>query len=262
MSLFQRYSAVAAAVLIFAGNAAAQRGGHGGHSGHVQHGGPRSFVGSRIGFGGLGFGYGYGLGGFGLGGGYGNYGVGGYGLGVPLGSWGSQPSFFPARPLVPSAAPLYLDRRPASMFAAPIATQENAGVPQVEPQDATPVTTIPSVPTTSQSALVKLQLPDPNAQVWFGTELMAGSGGERAFRSPELALGQTFVYTLKARWQADGKSVEVVKQATVRAGDSLTVSFVPAAPEPAAAPPAAPVAPALAPVQREADDALVVIPSR
>ncbi len=51
------------------------------------------------------------------------------------------------------------------------------------------------------------------------------SGVERKFVTPELPLGQEFVYRFKIEYERDGETVSVTKRVPVQAGATVTVEF-------------------------------------
>ena len=210
------------------GSSAYHSGGGYYHGGGGYYGGPRISFGVGLG----GFGYG-GLGLYGYPYGYGS----GYGLGVPLGTWSGSPTYIAAAPVVPSGAPVYIDRG-VSTYVVPGVADPNGPVASFSAQ---PLTVSPPAvdPAAANSVLVKVSVPDPNAQVFFGEATTAATGSERVFRSPPLQPGQAYSYTLKARWTENGKPVERTRTATVHAGETLTVSFAEAGVE--RAPPPNPI---------------------
>ena len=64
-----------------------------------------------------------------------------------------------------------------------------------------------------------------SAQVWFEGQKTAQSGTLRRFVSPPLDPGAAYVYTVRVRWQADGRPLNATRDITVRAGDWKTVDF-------------------------------------
>ncbi len=74
-------------------------------------------------------------------------------------------------------------------------------------------------------AHVEVMLPSSDAQVLFNGSLTRQTGTEREFVSPSLTPGQTYHYTVEARWDEGGRTVDQTRTVTVTAGQSATVDF-------------------------------------
>jgi len=73
------------------------------------------------------------------------------------------------------------------------------------------------------AAAITVILPDPNAQVWFDDTPTTQRGNERVFHTPALQQGGT--YTIKARWNENGRTVDQQRTVQVQPGQSATVDF-------------------------------------
>jgi uncharacterized protein (TIGR03000 family) len=82
----------------------------------------------------------------------------------------------------------------------------------------------PTPPSTPLSALLKVQVP-ADAEVWLEGRKMSSVGAHRLYRSPPLNPAKGYVYEVRARWNFDGKSVEDVRQVSIRAGATALVDF-------------------------------------
>ena len=76
-----------------------------------------------------------------------------------------------------------------------------------------------------------------DADVWLEGKKTEQTGEVRNFISPPLTPGDSYLYTIRARWQEGGKDVEQVQRLVVHPGSKLNVRFpMPAGPEPLPAP--------------------------
>jgi uncharacterized protein (TIGR03000 family) len=226
-----------AGALVFGtpGTSQAQRyGGYRGGSGGVYRGG---------GYGGV---YRGGSGGVYRGGWYGGYGRGGYGGGFSpfgWGGWGGYPSSYgsystyspgyssnygvtPAYPDVAySGAPsAYPD---AAYSSPPPSTYQSLYPPSTDTLESAPAQQ------TGTRAHITVRVP-PSAEVWFEGHKTDATGNVREFTSPPLTPGRQFTYTVRARWDDNGRPVEQSRQVDVSAGSHADVSFPVARPGPAA----------------------------
>ncbi len=93
-----------------------------------------------------------------------------------------------------------------------------------------PAVVIPIAPvskgsdSTPMGANIRFQLP-AEAKLFVDGKPAAGSGAERAFYTPPLAVGQKFFYDVKAEITVDGKLVVEEKRVIVEAGANLTETF-------------------------------------
>jgi len=79
------------------------------------------------------------------------------------------------------------------------------------------------------SAHIQVRVPG-NAQVWIEGEQTTRTGPAREFVSPRLAPGKDYQYEVKARWTENGRTVDQVRSATVRANQTTVVDFTQPAP--------------------------------
>jgi uncharacterized protein (TIGR03000 family) len=80
-------------------------------------------------------------------------------------------------------------------------------------------------PAASNQASVTVVLPTPDAQVFVQGTDMTGQGAVRQFVSPPLEPGQDYAYTVRARWQEGGRTVDQTRTVDVRANQAATVDF-------------------------------------
>jgi uncharacterized protein (TIGR03000 family) len=64
-----------------------------------------------------------------------------------------------------------------------------------------------------------------DATLWVGNEVASKQGPVRDFVSPVVAPGQTYAYTLRARWTQGGQVVEQARQVTLHANETAVVNF-------------------------------------
>jgi len=74
-------------------------------------------------------------------------------------------------------------------------------------------------------ALVRVQVPSPDARVWIQDMLSRQRGYERVFISPPLEPGGKYTYTLRASWMENGREVSREKKVSVSPGQPATVVF-------------------------------------
>jgi len=77
----------------------------------------------------------------------------------------------------------------------------------------------------NDAVLVTVDVPVPDADVWFDGVKMTQSGMTRVFTSPPLQAGQNYVYDIRARWTQNGVAVDRTRHVSVHAGDRITVDF-------------------------------------
>ena len=78
---------------------------------------------------------------------------------------------------------------------------------------------------TSQIAMLNVQLPMANAEVWLNDTLTTPQGMDRQFQSPPLDSSKRYSYTVKARWTDGDRVMEKTKDVKVEPGKTSTVSF-------------------------------------
>jgi len=169
------------------------------------------------GYGGYGRGYGYGNGYYGnglninLGSGYYGSGYGGnyYGSGYGGNYYGGSPYY--------SSGGLYYDYSPS------YSTPTYSYGPEYYSAQAPSMNTQQSFYNDPNSATLTVMLPVADAQVWFDDTPTSQRGMERSFHTP--ALQQPGTYTIKARWNDNGRTVDQQRKITVRPGQSVMVDF-------------------------------------
>jgi uncharacterized protein (TIGR03000 family) len=77
----------------------------------------------------------------------------------------------------------------------------------------------------ASTALLIVNVPVPDAEVFVEDQAMRGQGTTRRFLSPSLSLRRNYVYTVRARWKQDGQQYQEVRSVNVRAGDTVTVDI-------------------------------------
>jgi uncharacterized protein (TIGR03000 family) len=207
---FAKAAVLATAILAMsAGESFAQRGGRGGGGGRgFSGGGGRGFSGGGRGFGGGGFGYG------GLG--YGGYGYGGLGYGYPGYGYGGYSGGYGGY------APGYY--APSYSYAAPYYDSSAAVAPSTTYQSYYPSGAAASG-TAANTAMVQVILPSPDAQVWFNDSKTTQIGTMRHYATPPLTPGQSYTYTIRASWMANGQPVTQTHEIHVQAGQPAVVNF-------------------------------------
>ncbi len=76
-----------------------------------------------------------------------------------------------------------------------------------------------------QPAYLRVYLPADDAQLSVDGVRTKQTGGTRLFETPALEAGRKFSYTLRAEWNANGKSQTRVRKAEVEAGHMTVVDF-------------------------------------
>jgi uncharacterized protein (TIGR03000 family) len=75
------------------------------------------------------------------------------------------------------------------------------------------------------TARVTVNVPDPNAQLWFNGVPMPQRGTSRTFTTPSLTPDTPYHYIVRASWQENGRTVERTRTVDVTAGQPARVSF-------------------------------------
>jgi uncharacterized protein (TIGR03000 family) len=76
----------------------------------------------------------------------------------------------------------------------------------------------------SGSAILKVRVP-ADAKIFVNDALTKSTGETRAYVSSPLLAGQTYTYEFRAEMVVDGKPVTQNKSVTVRAGQTLDLTF-------------------------------------
>jgi uncharacterized protein (TIGR03000 family) len=74
-------------------------------------------------------------------------------------------------------------------------------------------------------AMIKVEVPDPNARVYFDDAPTRQMGTERVFTSPPLDANKSYTYTVRATWMENGREVNRSKDVKVQAGRTAMVDF-------------------------------------
>lgn len=74
-------------------------------------------------------------------------------------------------------------------------------------------------------ASLRVILPTADAKVWVEGQETRQRGTDRVFTSPPLEKGKSYHYTIKARWNQDGRQVEREKTVPVQAGRQAVANF-------------------------------------
>jgi uncharacterized protein (TIGR03000 family) len=79
---------------------------------------------------------------------------------------------------------------------------------------------------TGSEALVRINVPNPEANVWFDDALTQHKGWDRLYISPPLETGKSYTYHIRASWVGpDGQQVTRERQVEVRPGQQTNVTF-------------------------------------
>jgi uncharacterized protein (TIGR03000 family) len=74
------------------------------------------------------------------------------------------------------------------------------------------------------TAVIDVNVP-AGAEVWFDGEKTTQTGGTRAFRSPPLQPGTTYLYLVRAKWKDDGRDVDQMQTLPVHSGERVRITF-------------------------------------
>ena len=86
---------------------------------------------------------------------------------------------------------------------------------------------ISGAPAAGGCLTLAVKVPHPAAEVRVDGRPTTQTGTDRTFDSPPLEAGQSYAYTVTARWVEKGQVVEVSKQVTGAAGEVVRVDFAP-----------------------------------
>jgi uncharacterized protein (TIGR03000 family) len=81
-------------------------------------------------------------------------------------------------------------------------------------------------PTTDNRCHLHVEVP-ADATLWVGSEMVSKTGPVRDLVSPQIAPGQPYAYTLRARWTQAGQTVEQTGQVTMQPNQTATIRFGP-----------------------------------
>ncbi len=79
-------------------------------------------------------------------------------------------------------------------------------------------------PVTKQPVRMTFLVP-AGAQVWIEGAATRMRGPVREFMSPAMAPGQSYIYTVRVRWQEEGQVVDQTRDVAVKAGDFVELNF-------------------------------------
>src|SRR5262245_15322176 len=69
------------------------------------------------------------------------------------------------------------------------------------------------------AASITVNVPDPNAQVWFNGQMTRQGGTQRVFNTPSLESGYSYTYTIRAAWTQNGQPYSREQNVSVRPGE-------------------------------------------
>lgn len=134
---------------------------------------------------------------------------------------------WPAPPPAFDGASVMPDLPPATIAPQQIPYAPPEAAPGTNPQNTgfrpTPGSALVSAGGTARATVI-VRLPI-DARLFADSKALALVGAERKFVSPELPVGQEFVYRFRAEYERDGETVSVTKRIAVRAGAVLSVEF-------------------------------------
>lgn len=65
----------------------------------------------------------------------------------------------------------------------------------------------------------------PSAEIWFGNDKTTQTGSMRSFVTPALDSDRDFTYTIRAKWNEGGRTVDQTRKLTVQAGERMAMAF-------------------------------------
>jgi uncharacterized protein (TIGR03000 family) len=145
-----------------------------------------------------------------------------FGTGGGCAGYYGSPYFSPNRPLGP-ASPGW----PSAYVGVPSMPFWNTADPQYS-QRARDLNTYQSFYAPSlggADTTIRVDVPDPNARVFFDDTPTRQQGMDRVFSSPLLDPNKTYTYTIRATWNDNGREVTRSQDVRVQAGQSATVDF-------------------------------------
>jgi uncharacterized protein (TIGR03000 family) len=157
-----------------------------------------------------------------------SYAHGCYGSGY--GCWGASYSCFGGPPVAIPSVPPDSFPYPATPGVAPPSSIPYAP-PEVAPgmsglnaglRHASHTTVGANGPTARATVLVKLPV---DARLYADGKLLALTGAERKFVTPELPAGREYAYRFRAEYERGGETVSVTKKVPVKGGATLTIEF-------------------------------------
>jgi uncharacterized protein (TIGR03000 family) len=165
--------------------------------------------------GGWGGGWGWGYPGWGWGYGYGGYPYTGWGYwGYPYYAGYYYPYYYPYS---------YGYYSPYAYSYA--ATPTYAYAPATSPATSTQTQAFYYAPVSNDRALLTVEVPTSSAEVWIEGQRMTQGGTVRAFQSPPLENGPRYHYTIRAKWEANGRTHDQTRTVRIEPGRQTTVDF-------------------------------------
>jgi len=135
------------------------------------------------------------MGGYGGGYGMGGYGMGGYGMSY------NYPGNY-----APNISPNYNQG-------------DYAQAPSIEPRQSF------YMDPNQGGAIVRVVVPDPNAEIWFDGVATNQRGMDRLYQSPPFDPNGNHYYKVKAKWTDNGRPMEQERQVQIRQGQPAFVDF-------------------------------------
>lgn len=80
-------------------------------------------------------------------------------------------------------------------------------------------------PASGSCLILSVKVPQPAAEVFVDGQKTTQTGTDRIFESPPLVEGQTYRYTVTARWIERGQIVEMTKDVTGTPGEVVRIDF-------------------------------------
>jgi uncharacterized protein (TIGR03000 family) len=74
-------------------------------------------------------------------------------------------------------------------------------------------------------ATIQVRAPSADAQIWFDDYLTRQTGASRVFQTPPLSSDSDASYTLRVRWNDNGKAMDITRQIQVRGGKTIDVDL-------------------------------------
>jgi uncharacterized protein (TIGR03000 family) len=74
-------------------------------------------------------------------------------------------------------------------------------------------------------AMIRVMVPNPDAEIWFDNTPTKQRGIDRMFRSPPLDGNGRYSYTIKGKWMDNGRAIEQERSVQVQPGQPVMVDF-------------------------------------
>jgi len=79
---------------------------------------------------------------------------------------------------------------------------------------------------TTDTATVRVLVPDSRARVWFNGNLTRQNGMDRSFQTPPLTSGYNYSYIIRATWMQNGREMTQERTLSVMPGRNFVVNFM------------------------------------